>query len=151
MASDPLYFLGLNVTGTSDPKLHMTICLVPEPKAESSRFTDELEALSKAVLPVTLILGNNALFGKDATIPVRMVTIADAAKRDLIEAFMLTHHRPPASDVHRGAKQVFHLSVKDLSPMEAETLTEVKGTSLSLGLVGGKGKTIWKSSGQENV
>jgi hypothetical protein len=59
---------------------------------------------------------------------------------------MVTYHRPPATDVHRGPRQIYHVSTKGLTAEEEASLAVGTAVRLYVGVVGAKGKVLWESS-----
>ena len=145
----PLYFLAVQIPGTSDRRLHLTLSLMetdvtPFPPPEMTR---DMKALADAILPLTITLGEKDLFGKEKNIAVRHATIDDAAKMAAVSAFAEKYHRPPAAELQfRGAKPTLHVTTNFLSEKEAEQLMTVTGTTMSLGRVGGKGVMLWRNT-----
>ncbi len=136
------YVVGALIPGTTNPWLHMTICVIQEPRFGSQVLRDTME-LAKAVLPLPVTFGARAMFGRDQTIPVRLIEVDDAHKKEQLDAFYRTYFAPLPGEEGR-LTQRFHVSVKKLSGEEADALTACALPVMFLKVVG-VDQFLWRS------
>jgi hypothetical protein len=138
-----MYYVGLPIPGTSDPDLHLTVCVL-----RVSRWCgvvlDEIKALAVTVLPLDIDFGAMARFGRNHDLPVRMITIRDPTKKQCLDAFYAANFVPFPGEEGR-LTQAFHVTTNKISATEAAQLMHVSLGSMFVKTVGGGGKIIWNS------
>jgi hypothetical protein len=142
-----LYYLAVSLDGTSDPTLHMTLCIIAGATAakRGDELMDDLALLASGVLPLGITYGERAMFGDEKNIPVRLVVIDDPVKKALLDTFALKYGETRPGHVDDGPTQRFHVTTRNLIDEEADSLVQGASTRMFLGIVGEKGKTVWES------
>lgn len=135
------YVVGVLIPGTSNPFLHMTICVIQEERW-SDHVVKEVEALAAAVLPLPVTFGECALFGPDKNVPVRLMQVIDPKSKALLDAFYRDHFTPLKGEEDR-LTQNFHVSIKKI-PNEANALSPMTLPVMFLKVVGSP-SYLWKS------
>ena len=141
MAKPNEYVLGILIPGTSNPFLHMTVCVIQEPKW-SFQATWDAKRLANAILPLPVAFGERDMFGPEKTLPVRLMTIRDEKKKELMDEFYRTYFSPRKGEEDR-LTQKFHVSIKKILP-EADKLADMDLAVMFLKVVG-KDSFIWCS------
>lgn len=141
MAKPNEYVLGILIPGTSNPFLHMTVCVIQEPKW-SFQATWDAKRLANAILLLPVAFGERDMFGPEKTLPVRLMTIRDEKKKELMDEFYRTYFSPRKGEEDR-LTQKFHVSIKKILP-EADKLADMDLAVMFLKVVG-KDSFIWCS------
>jgi hypothetical protein len=141
-----LYYLAVSLGGTSDPTLHMTLCIIASATAakRGDELMSDLELLAAGALPLSITYGERGMFGDEKNIPVRLVAIDDPSKKALLDTFALKYGETRPGHEAEGPTQRFHVTIKNLPDEEAAGLKQGVATRMLLGIVGEKGKTIWE-------
>ena len=121
------YVIIAPVSGTSFKYLHMTICFlghVDDKKLDIIK--EDLQILSKQVLPLEITFGHADLFGPNYEIPVLLVDIVDKDKLKLLDEFYQKYHAPTEEGVEDTGHQNYHVNVKkvlgELSLLDSRSL-----------------------------
>jgi hypothetical protein len=146
MSNPVLHFVGLPVHGTSNPKLHLTVCVIQTVLHAADDVLRDTKALAAAVLPLKIRFGHRDFFGQNKQIPVRHVEIVEPEKKQLLHDFWRKYFQPTAPWEAGRTEQVYHVNVKDLSVEEADALGDMELNGFFIRVVG-RDEVIWQWAG----
>lgn len=142
MTTKPLeYVVGILIPGTKNPFLHMTVCVIQEPRW-GEQVIQDIKTLATSVLPLEVAFGDRDMFGPEKTLPVRLMQILNAQKKELLDNFYRTYFTPLKGEEDR-LTQRFHVSIKKILN-EADALTKMALPIMFLKVVG-VDEYIWTS------
>jgi hypothetical protein len=142
MSDVPRYVVALRVPHARVEGLHVTLCVMPQANWDEG-VLEETRQLAHAILPLRIGYGDQAMFGKDGDVPVRLVHFHEPPKLALCDAYYLKHFVPRDGEQGRTV-QTFHVTTTKLTGAEINTLADMQLVSLFVKVVGEK-TTIWDS------